>query len=493
MGHVDGIWTRHDYTHVDRAAETEQEQQASEERPPSLSLLEPSRTLPSARLLPSSLEPPVVMLHLSKTLFHRFNTKKGGQKQPLVRPNLAPFLEYLCGLERPSSPLAPAGKGMRRFRVVVESKLGEEKLKRLLQDLDLLPTSSPVPSSDPASPSDALADPFWAEESPPKVERPLLSAYISRGDDNERDEAKAQVRIAQEDLTRVWKRVEEQQTKEEGRPSGLSRLGSWMKHAKVEEKYGKRTVVVDCEGGSTGPPLPAGRVLQLPSFHPSSSGNALLTASYFLYLPRLEQDIPAALASGLVGKVKQEVRRVFEEAGELATKEKVQGELARRGRQVCGLAGVEVGSEWDGGWGEGMLERVRAQEKVGGVPMRAVWRGGVRTSVKFGKPEQLFLPPSPFRSPDSPASPLQPSPSAASEELWNFSTISPGTEAVQPARGHLLERLFSEPLSTLNDDDEGKDETFFDAETGSLLDEASQEEPGERAPLREGQDSRGEG
>ncbi|GAA6037451.1 hypothetical protein JCM8097_008193 [Rhodosporidiobolus ruineniae] len=168
--------------------------------------------------LPTEYEPPLVILDLNHTLLCRAKRTSWGSRQPLVRPYLSTFLEYLCS----SEPAASSAEARRpRFLPVVYSSARAPNVLSMLAALSLIPPARfaalPPPSTftshTPFSPPPYL---------PSREEGDVLTMVFTREmmGLNGRDYA-GDVETTK-DLARVWEEL------------GWGGLREWKLHAKEE-------------------------------------------------------------------------------------------------------------------------------------------------------------------------------------------------------------------------------------------------------------------
>ncbi|GAA5897863.1 hypothetical protein JCM6882_005098 [Rhodosporidiobolus microsporus] len=337
----------------------------------------PSSSLPLDEPLPSDHPSPIVVLSLNQSLiFRKFRTANGA-RQPCARPFLAPFIEYVTGVDPPSSKSSSSAASATsvepdrsRFRPVIYSAMRGPNLFTLLAALDLIP-SSRVPSANSTKYFDVMRT-YEAYE-PDFEAGDVLSLILSRetmGLSPEEYEGDVQ---ATKDLRKVWEGLDLLKKGEttsvddlSSALEGISLGGQGDNSLSLDETGAKVTVLLDDEEAAAtqfphsllrvttfAPASGTGRsqpsrtaplaAVDLPASHPDANDTHLLALVYLLHRLRYETNIAAALRGGFVEKVKKEV------GGEK--------EMVKRGREVCERAGIEVRREWDPEWRQKMLAK----------------------------------------------------------------------------------------------------------------------------------------
>ncbi|GAA5973930.1 hypothetical protein JCM11641_001226 [Rhodosporidiobolus odoratus] len=211
----------------------------------------PSKTLPLDKPLPSDHPAPVTVLSLNQSLiFCKFRTANGAKK-PCVRPYLATFLEYVCGVDPASSGKASSSskdmekEHMTRFRPVVYSAMRGPNLLTLLNSINLIPTSRLRSSSS----TSYAASQHFEQYDPSFEEGDVLSLVFSRESMGlSRADYEGDVQTTK-NLYKVWQALS--LDTEEGGIDGLGEalaglsLGGGTET--LEEKGAKVTVLLDDE------------------------------------------------------------------------------------------------------------------------------------------------------------------------------------------------------------------------------------------------------
>lgn len=101
------------------------------------------------------------------------------------------------------------------------------------------------------------------------------------------------------------------------------------------------------------------QALEVEDDHPPAWDDALLRAVWELENLRRESNIAAAVKSGFLGRLREDVRAALEKTkeGKEITEEMVDAELAGRGRMVCEKLGIQVRRKWDPRWRQKVLRR----------------------------------------------------------------------------------------------------------------------------------------
>ncbi|GAA5973928.1 hypothetical protein JCM11641_001224 [Rhodosporidiobolus odoratus] len=411
-------------------------------------------------------EPPILVMDLNHTLLCRAKRTSWGSRQPLVRPYLAPFLEYICSSSSTSTtaspsdhePSTPTAVRRPRFLPIIYSSARSPNVLTMLSALSLLAPSRPLPSTHSSSSS------FKPFSAPPYAPDPSQGDVLNMVFTREMMGLNAQdfdgdVETTK-DLGRVWEEMglgglkgwvaEVRREKEgmvqremewegegrelgrrernpdeisidesegegdgcvaegEGQNGGIGGKGEPPKlnakgkpgkrrtarFAKERDEIGaRRTILLDDEASKAAqqphthlpirpfivpapsfpPPLPSPSsspsnpgftpppigALELPPFSTLEAAQDLhlLSTIYLLERLRCSFNISSAIRSGFVEKIRDECKGELVEEGKERSEKEVDERLAERGRGVCERYGVEVRREWDGGWRERLLRR----------------------------------------------------------------------------------------------------------------------------------------
>ncbi|GAA5870720.1 hypothetical protein JCM8547_005038 [Rhodosporidiobolus lusitaniae] len=286
----------------------------------------PPTTLPADQPLPENCDPPVVAHALNYSLVMRRNSGKKEARVPLVRPYLATFLEYVCGVN--STTKKP------RFVPAIHSSIRKGALLELLTTLDLVPAFQ--------RPFEGRMHDFvpnWRGRSLGQRDK-----GTSFGDAE-----------LPKDLSLVWQNLD------------LAESGNFRGELSIQEKTildtvgAKRTVLLDDSTVSAA--LQPHSYLKLDEFvlpedHPLGKDDRLLITICLLERLRRETNISYVLKNNFVDKVRDEIKsdaRAIE--GKELTVEEVDAVLADKGRRVCERFGIEVRRDWDGQWRTKMLDK----------------------------------------------------------------------------------------------------------------------------------------
>ncbi|GAA5973893.1 hypothetical protein JCM11641_001204 [Rhodosporidiobolus odoratus] len=346
------------------------EPSVSPPQPPTEAYL--STSLSTSSPLPPDHEPPILVLSLCNTLVLRKRGHRIFSRHPLVRPYLATFLSYACGLD-------PA-TGKPRFRVVALSTAHSANALSQLAAIDLIPVIKVPPHmSDRNYQELGVAAPYQ-----PQVDGgDVLSLVFTR----------ESAQLVKEDFVR---NVQVQ------RNLG----GIWTELGMGEEEGARRTVVVDCDGDAfvqhaysllpafpldvadEDIPSPAGidlsygpstrltvtspRAVQLPKKHPVTQDQTLLYIISLLEQLRHQSNICNALREGFEYRLCEEAKLAIGEAGRSTGDHEAIDHLIHLAETTCRSSGIEVRERWRPSWREDLLKRERRGPYNGLPPQSSI-------------------------------------------------------------------------------------------------------------------------
>ncbi|GAA5907258.1 uncharacterized protein JCM6883_006196 [Sporobolomyces salmoneus] len=322
--------------------------------------------------------PMLLILDLNHTLLCRSERNRSGSKVPLVRPYLSTFLEYIT---LSSEWIRPIVFSSARFQNVIS----------LLIALNLIPppplpttnggfTQPPPPTEYYECGEDDVLSLIWTRENMG------LNSRDFRGDVE-----------TTKDLEGVWRALELGTTSR-----GIPPTGEELERRRNLEGA-KRTILLDDEVSKAAqqpysllpikpflltrsdfppippfqpksptdlPPPPFAVELNHPHDHPLWEDRTLLSVIYQLTEISRWGNISSSIRSGGLDAIRKTVKEELEQKGtgeEEVSEEMVEGEMERRGEELCKGLGIQVRKEWDKGWREGVLERKRQERILGAL------------------------------------------------------------------------------------------------------------------------------
>ncbi|GAA5875150.1 hypothetical protein JCM16303_005026 [Sporobolomyces ruberrimus] len=360
---------------------------------PSEAYLEATSLPSSASSSTSEREPLILILDLNHTLLCRSERNYFGSKVPLVRPYLSTFLEYITTSTLPSSSSSSP-----TFLPIVFSSARYRNVLSLLVALNLVPSSRLPPPLPPWNPYGRPPTPPPSQTYECKEEEGDVLKLVWTRENmglNVRD-FKGDVETTK-DLEGVWKALglgEEDEARE----------GEGEKRRNVEGA--KRTILLDDEVSKAAqqphsllpikpfllsredfppqqrppspkpsssssssppppPPLPAAVELSNPD-HPAWEDKSLLSTIYKLDSISKWENVGYEIREGGLEGIEKSVREELEKEkgeGREVSEREVEVEMEKRGEKLVRDAGIEVRKEWDKGWRERVLGKLKERKK----------------------------------------------------------------------------------------------------------------------------------